>query len=169
MGIMRIICDMDVLVELSFTDTALKKINEPAAGDPSASSPVIQKCIKQLDEYFSGSRRSFDLDLLPGGTPFQQSVWSELQKITYGRTISYLTLSKRLGNVKAIRAVGTANGRNPIAIIVPCHRVIGSNGALVGYAGDIWRKKWLLGHEAKYANGVQMLFSQDISGIKSVT
>ncbi len=119
---------------------------------------VIQACFAQLDEYFEGKRTQFSFPLLQEGTAFQQSVWKELGNIPYGRTISYLELSKRLGNVKAIRAVGTANGNNNISIIVPCHRVIGSNGSLVGYGGDLWRKKWLLEHEAKYANGVQTLF-----------
>lgn len=121
-------------------------------------SAAIKDCIQQLDEYFEGSRTDFTLHTLQAGTGFQQSVWKELCNIPYGRTISYLELSKRLGNVKAIRAVGTANGKNSISIIVPCHRVIGANGSLVGYGGDLWRKKWLLDHEAKHANGVQTLF-----------
>jgi len=108
--------------------------------------------------YFAGRLFSFDLLLDQPGTDFQHKVWAELCHIKYGKTISYLELSKRLGNTKAIRAAGTANGRNNIAIIVPCHRVIGSDGTLVGYAGSLWRKKWLLGHEARFGNGVQTLF-----------
>jgi methylated-DNA-[protein]-cysteine S-methyltransferase len=119
---------------------------------------AIKECIKQLEEYFAGKRFVFTLELAQEGTAFQQSVWKELLNIPYGQTISYLELSKRLGNVKAIRAVGTANGSNNISIIAPCHRVIGSNGSLVGYGGDLWRKKWLLEHEAKFAHGVQTLF-----------
>lgn len=119
---------------------------------------ALKDCMQQLDEYFAGTRTNFTIDTLQSGTGFQQSVWKELCNIPYGRTISYLELSKRLGNVKAIRAVGTANGNNSISIIVPCHRVIGANGSLVGYGGDLWRKKWLLDHEAKHANGVQTLF-----------
>jgi methylated-DNA-[protein]-cysteine S-methyltransferase len=111
-----------------------------------------------LLRYFNGQLTKFDLPLQQEGTAFQQKVWSELQLINYGKTISYLELSKRIENVKAIRAVGTANGCNAISIIVPCHRVIGSNGDLTGYSGDLWRKKWLLDHEAKWANGVQTLF-----------
>jgi methylated-DNA-[protein]-cysteine S-methyltransferase len=114
--------------------------------------------MQQLDEYFAGQRIEFDLQVTQTGTSFQQTVWNELCNIPYGKTISYLELSKRIGNVKAIRAVGTANGTNHVSIIVPCHRVIGSNGSLVGYGGDLWRKKWLLEHEAKYAFGVQTLF-----------
>ncbi len=121
-------------------------------------SPVIKKCIKQLDEYFSGKRKRFDLRLTFSGSAFQRQVWNELLNIPYGKNISYLTLSKRIENIKAIRAVGTANGSNKICIVVPCHRVIGSDGSLVGYGGDLWRKKWLLDHEAKIAHGVQELF-----------
>jgi methylated-DNA-[protein]-cysteine S-methyltransferase len=92
------------------------------------------------------------------GTEFQRKVWDQLILIPYGATISYLLLSKALGNVKAIRAVGAANGKNKISIIVPCHRVIGSTGQMVGYGGEIWRKKWLLEHEAKHQHGVRKLF-----------
>lgn len=119
---------------------------------------AIKNCIKQLNEYFNGKRTEFKIDTAQLGTEFQQAIWKELMKIPYGKTISYRELSKRIGNVKAIRAVGTANGNNSIAIIIPCHRVIGSNGDLIGYSGDLWRKKWLLEHEAKYAHGVQSLF-----------
>lgn len=134
------------------------KVNESELSLAAPTSPVIKACIKQLDEYFAGTRTSFNIHTMQVGTPFQQTVWTELCNIPYGRTISYLELSKRIGNVKAIRAVGTANGNNSICIIVPCHRVIGSNGELIGYGGDLWRKKWLLEHEGKMANGVQTLF-----------
>lgn len=120
--------------------------------------PVISICKKQLREYFDGQRKEFQLPLLQEGSVFQQKVWDALTGIPYGRTISYRELSKRIGNIKAIRAVGTSNGNNSISIIVPCHRVIGSNGNLKGYGGDLWRKKWLLHHEGRYANGVQTLF-----------
>ena len=123
------------------------KINESELSFIKSKSPVIKNCIKQLDEYFAGTRTEFTIHTSQVGTAFQQTVWAELCKIPYGRTISYLELSKRIGNVKAIRAVGTANGNNSICIIVPCHRVIGSNGDLIGYGGDLWRKKWLLEHE----------------------
>ncbi|MEO6719643.1 MAG: methylated-DNA--[protein]-cysteine S-methyltransferase [Ferruginibacter sp.] len=119
---------------------------------------LMDECKKQLEEYFAGKRLQFDLPVQQEGTPFQQSVWAALLTIPYGRTISYLELSKRIGNVKATRAVGTTNGSNQVSIIVPCHRVIGSNGDLTGYGGDLWRKKWLLEHEDKFANGVQTLF-----------
>jgi methylated-DNA-[protein]-cysteine S-methyltransferase len=120
--------------------------------------PLILQCCYQLQQYFEGNRKNFDLPLEQPGTAFQQKVWGELLRIEYGKIISYLELSKRIGDVKAIRAVGTTNGKNQIAIIVPCHRVIGSNGSLTGYAGELWRKKWLLEHEAKFGNGVQTLF-----------
>jgi methylated-DNA-[protein]-cysteine S-methyltransferase len=134
------------------------KINEEELSFVKPKSVILKACIKQLDEYFAGKRTEFSVHTSQVGTEFQQTVWAELCRIPYGRTISYHELSKRIGNTKAIRAVGSANGNNSICIIVPCHRVIGSNGDLVGYGGDLWRKKWLLDHEAKIANGVQTLF-----------
>ena len=110
--------------------------------------PVLEEAVHQLQEYFEGSRQVFDLTLNPEGTDFQKRVWSALQEIPYGKTLSYLELSKNLGDVKAIRAVAAANGKNPLWIVVPCHRVIGSNGDLTGYAGGLHRKKWLLDHES---------------------
>jgi methylated-DNA-[protein]-cysteine S-methyltransferase len=104
-------------------------------------------CKNQLEEYFSGKRTHFDLKLNPKGTEFQKKVWQELLNIPFNKTRTYLEQSKALGDVKAIRAVASANGKNPIWIIIPCHRVIGSDGSLTGYAGGIWRKKWLLAHE----------------------
>ena len=107
----------------------------------------LQKCVTQLEEYFSWKRKSFDIPLQPNGTPFQRHVWDELLKIPYGKTISYLKLAQRLGDEKSIRAAASANGKNPIAVIIPCHRVIGSHGEMVGYGGGIKRKEWLLAHE----------------------
>lgn len=121
-------------------------------------SPVLKICIEQLDDYFAGKLTKFSFPFQQHGTQFQQKVWNELSLIPFGKTISYMDLSKKLGDVKAIRAAASANGRNSMAIVVPCHRVIGSNGALVGYAGELWRKQWLLNHEAKLAHGVQSLF-----------
>jgi len=108
---------------------------------------VIEQCIFELDEYFYKGRKFFNVDLNPRGTEFQKKVWNELLTIPYGRTISYEALAIRLGNIKSIRAVGLANGQNPIAIIIPCHRVIGKGGTLVGYGGGIENKEWLLNHE----------------------
>lgn len=110
----------------------------------------LEDCVYQLNEYFNGERQRFDLKLNPQGTDFQKQVWDELLNIPFGKTVSYLDLSKKLGDVKAIRAVANANGKNPIWIIIPCHRVIGSDGSLTGYAGGLHRKQWLLEHESPY-------------------
>lgn len=107
----------------------------------------LQEAVEQLEEYFSGKRKKFTLKVNPQGTIFQKKVWQALQEIPYGKTLSYLDLAKDLGDPLAIRAVASANGRNPLWIIIPCHRVIGSDGSLTGYAGGLWRKKWLLEHE----------------------
>lgn len=121
--------------------------------------PAIAKdCVMQLDEYFAGTRKEFILNTSQTGTEFQQNIWKALNSIPFGKTASYLDIAKKINNEKSIRAVGNANSKNKIAIIIPCHRVIGKNGNLVGYAGELWRKKWLLEHEAKFAFGVQHLF-----------
>ena len=158
-GLLSITTDGEAITSLLFVnswkgpqaDEAKIKITKPK-------NELLQNCIQQLDGYFAGKRKVFDLPLRQEGTVFQQQVWEQLTHISYGKTISYLELSKRINNVKAIRAVGTTNGNNKIAIIVPCHRVIGSNGDLVGFGGGLWRKKWLLEHENKYEHGVQTLF-----------
>lgn len=110
----------------------------------------LQECVTQLQEYFEGKRQEFSLKLNLQGTAFQKQVWEALHTIPFGKTCSYLELSKQLGDVKAIRAVANANGKNPIWIVVPCHRVIGSDGSLTGYAGGLHRKQWLLEHESPY-------------------
>ena len=109
---------------------------------------VLKEAIQQLNEYFDGKRDEFTFKMNPAGTDFQQKVWQELLKIPFGKTVSYMDITKKLGDVKAIRAVATANGKNPLWIVVPCHRVIGTDGSLTGYAGGLWRKKWLLEHES---------------------
>ncbi|MFI5171485.1 MAG: methylated-DNA--[protein]-cysteine S-methyltransferase [Chitinophagales bacterium] len=119
---------------------------------------IIADCKKQLEEYFAGARKDFELNVNPVGTFFQASVWNELKKIKYASTTSYLDVAKKLGDEKSVRAVGAANGKNPIAIIIPCHRVVGANNSLTGYAGGLWRKQWLLEHEARYGLGVLKLF-----------
>jgi len=116
--------------------------------EPTGHHPLLQLAIRQLDEYFAGERINFDLPLQQGGTPFQQDVWQQLLRISYGKTMSYAQLSKEMKNPLAIRAIAAANGKNKLWIIVPCHRVIGSDGSLTGYAGGLWRKQWLLDHEA---------------------
>lgn len=108
---------------------------------------VLKQAVEQLQDYFEGKRTEFSFKMNPTGTEFQKKVWQELLQIPYGKTYSYLEISKKLGDVKAIRAVATANGKNPLWIVIPCHRVIGSDGSLTGYAGGLWRKKWLLDHE----------------------
>lgn len=109
--------------------------------------PVLREAAKQLEEYFTGNRKHFCIKILPKGSEFQKRVWDQLQKIPYGTTVSYREMSVRLGDTKLIRAAAAANGKNPLAIIIPCHRVIGSDGSLTGYAGGLHRKKWLLVHE----------------------
>jgi len=122
-----------------------KEINELSSATKLRSDdPYLFGIFNQLKEYFAGTRKEFDVPLDIEGTDFQQKVWNELQKIPYGKTISYKSLSEKLGDVKAIRAVGKANGQNPIPIIIPCHRVIGANGTLVGYAGGLAIKEKLL-------------------------
>jgi len=147
-GAMAISGDEDFVSSVAFVE---------GVGEETAHLPkVIRDCKKQLEEYFAGTRQGFDLMLSQAGTDFQRQVWGELCHIPYGKTTSYMQLAKNLGDIKAIRAVGTANGRNNLAIIVPCHRVIGSNGTLVGYAGGLDRKKWLLDFEAR-PTGQQVL------------
>lgn len=119
---------------------------------------ILLQCKQELDEYFAGNREIFSVPIQQKGTNFQEKVWDELMNIPFGETISYGELSVRLKNPKAIRAVGTANGSNHLPIIVPCHRVIGANGKLVGYGGGLWRKKWLLEHERSYVKNAGLLF-----------
>ena len=109
---------------------------------------VLPAAKEQLSAYFSGELRAFDLPLAVGGTIFQQSVWQALSRIPYGDTWSYRRLAEEVGNVKAVRAVGLANGRNPVSIVVPCHRVVGADGSLTGYGGGLPAKQWLLSHES---------------------
>ena len=152
-GILKISGTDDYISEVLFHDTTQKPV-----GNKRNLSPMLIQCIEQLIQYFHGERRQFDLPINQIGTSFQKEVWNQLMSIPYGRTISYLELARRLGDHKATRAVASANGKNNVCIIVPCHRVIGANGELVGYSGGLWRKKWLLEHEMKVAYGVQTLF-----------
>lgn len=140
-GLLAIRGTAEYISAVSFTDGDKKDvatINAPA---------LLHTCVQQLQEYFRKEREVFDLPVKQPGTDFQQTVWHYLTTIPYGHTITYLALAKRVGNVKSIRAVGTTNGKNQLAIVVPCHRVIGSGGTLTGYAGGLWRKQWLLDHE----------------------
>ena len=149
LGITKIIGDENGVSVISVSDVGTNEVSETIPG-------VLQEAVSQLNEYFEGKRTDFDLKLNPQGTEFQQKVWKALLEIPYGKTVSYMGQTKKLGDVKAIRAVASANGKNPLWIVVPCHRVIGTNGSLTGYAGEIWRKKWLLEHESPTAQ--QSLF-----------
>ena len=149
LGIAEIIGDENGVSSISVLDEGTISTVIPSA---------LQEAVKQLNEYFEGIRTDFDFKLNPKGTEFQQKVWKGLLQIPYGKTRTYLEQSKILGDVKAIRAVASANGKNPLWIVVPCHRVIGSNGSLTGYAGGLWRKKWLLEHENPTAQ--QSLFGE---------
>lgn len=136
------------ILRLFSDDKSLKKI-QFSKGKPVffSNNPILLSASDQLTAYFTGHRRKFDLPLDPDGTGFQRRVWSALQQIPYGSTVTYRQLSERLGDPQALRAVGKANGSNPIPVIIPCHRVIGADNRLVGYSGGIERKKWLLKHE----------------------
>jgi methylated-DNA-[protein]-cysteine S-methyltransferase len=149
-GALTIIGDTQTINELTF------KEGIAITHDPLPDS--FRQCIEELEAYFAGSLQQFTFPIVQPGTVFQQTVWQQLTMIPYGQTISYLQLAKRINNPKSIRAVGTTNGKNRIAIVVPCHRVIGSDGSLTGYAGGIWRKKWLLEHEMKQKFGSLELF-----------
>lgn len=152
-GLLKISGTDNYICEVSFHDTSQK-----AEGNKKHLPPMLINCVEQLIQYFNRQRRVFELPLHQSGTAFQQDVWSILTQIPFGKTISYLELARKTGDTKATRAVANANGKNNIAIIIPCHRVIGSTGELTGYAGGLWRKKWLLELEAKVAHGVQTLF-----------
>lgn len=118
--------------------------------------PVIEQCIQELEEYFFKGRKFFNVELAPTGSEFQLKVWNELLNIPYGKTISYEAQAIRVGDIKAIRAVGLANNQNPIAIIIPCHRVIGKNGDLIGYGGGLDNKTWLLQHEGAFSEQLRL-------------
>ncbi len=122
-------------------------VEEPAETNIHLPQPVMD-CIDQLEEYFAGERKHFALPLTPKGTEFQLNVWEELLKIPFGKTMSYGEIARLLRNHGSVRAVGAANGANPVAIVIPCHRVRGSDGSLTGYAGGLWRKKWLIEFES---------------------
>jgi|ERR1035437_788792 methylated-DNA-[protein]-cysteine S-methyltransferase len=149
------------IIELEGSDKGLSSLIfvEDAKISPHTP-PLLKEVHKQLKEYFDGKRKEFSLELDLQGTEFQLKVWNKLLEIPYGKTISYLQLAKNLGDPKSIRAAGTANGRNSVSIIVPCHRVIGSDGKLIGYGGGLWRKDWLLKHENNWFKND--LFSQDL-------
>lgn len=147
-------------IEISGTENYITQVEFTSAQkNNSALIPdVLKQCQKELEEYFAGNRKKFSVKLKPEGTDFQQQVWNELQKIKYGETASYLFIAEKINNPKAVRAVGSANGKNPIVIIIPCHRIIGENGKLTGYGGGLWRKQWLLEHEENMSGKNLSLF-----------
>ena len=139
LGTAEIIGDVNGVSAISILDAETEISNEIP--------DFLELPVKELNEYFHLKRTVFTFKLQPQGTAFQQKVWQELIHIPFGKTVSYMDLSKKLGDIKAIRAVASANGKNPLWIVIPCHRVIGTDGSLTGYAGGLWRKKWLLEHE----------------------
>ncbi len=153
-GLLEIIGSEEGIKAISFVEA--KTAHEPPAQTDLP--PVVKACLAQFDEYFRGERQEFSFKLEPEGTDFQKTVWQQLMTIPYGQTVSYLDIARQVGNEKAVRAVGAANGQNPIVIVVPCHRVVGSNGQLTGYGGGLWRKAWLLNHEKKFASPQMTLF-----------
>lgn len=149
LGNLQIQCTDDAVQAILFTDV------EKTGTDKHH---LIDDCLLQLKEYFEGQRTSFSLPLKQAGTDFQQKIWNLLYTIPYGKTVSYKELSHLYGDIKAVRAIASANGSNAISIIIPCHRVIGASGSLTGYSGGLWRKQWLIQHEAKWHSGAQQLF-----------
>jgi methylated-DNA-[protein]-cysteine S-methyltransferase len=148
LGHVQIVGDHNGITSISISDTQ----EELSSVIPD----TLFDCVVQLKAYFNNELKTFNLKLNPVGTSFQKYVWQQLETIPFGTTISYLELSRQLGNIKAVRAVASANSKNPLLIIIPCHRVIGSDGNLTGYAGGLGRKKWLLNHES--AHKQQMIF-----------
>lgn len=146
--ILKIVTDTESVKEISF----VREVGQPAGEAPD----ILRKAAVQLEEYLQGRREAFDLNLDPDGTNFQKKVWELLQTIPFGKTSTYARMAARLGDPKVIRAAASANGKNPIAIVIPCHRVIGSDGSLTGYAGGLDNKRFLL--ELEKANGVLTLF-----------
>lgn len=142
LGLLKISASQKGITEIDFIDK-----DKSLPQNQRVSNYYLKTCIAQLEEYFKGERKKFDLRFDLRGTDFQKKVWNELKRIPFGKTVAYLEIAQKINNSKAVRAVGQAIGKNPVAIIIPCHRVIGSNGKLTGYAGGMWRKEWLLKHE----------------------
>ena len=148
LGLLRLIASREALVGIHFSDEAGARGPELARPrDDHPSRRLLDRATSELAEYFAGERRRFTLPLAPEGTEFQRVVWAALRELEFGRTCSYAELARAIGRPSSVRAVGAANGRNPLPIVVPCHRVIGSDGSLTGYAGGLERKRWLLAHE----------------------
>lgn len=154
-GRIKIVADTDCIQAITFIDDSVSTSSNEGIESPA----VIHQCIDELIDYFNGSRTQFTVPIHQSGTDFQQKVWKELYEVPYAKTMSYAELAKKLGDTKVIRAAASANGKNKIAIIVPCHRIIGSDSSLTGYAWGVARKKWLLQHEFRIGLGVQTLFA----------
>jgi methylated-DNA-[protein]-cysteine S-methyltransferase len=144
------------IIQILANDSAIKEVRFVHHVEKEIPNPLLKEAAKQLTSYFKSDLKQFDLPLEPDGTAFQQKVWKLLQKIPYGKTWTYASLAEKLGDPKTIRAAANANGKNPIPILIPCHRVIGTDGSLTGYSGGLENKKWLLTLEN--ANGVLSLF-----------
>jgi methylated-DNA-[protein]-cysteine S-methyltransferase len=153
-GLLEIVGTSKTINTIDFIEAEEKSENLAEIDMP----PMIVDCLTQLDEYFRGERQTFSFNLDPEGTEFQKVVWRQVTTIPYGQTASYLDIARLIGNEKAVRAVGAANGQNKIVIVIPCHRVVGSDGKLTGYGGGLWRKAWLLNHERRFSSGQMTLF-----------
>ena len=149
-GYLELTTNHDYLLSVSFTDIYLQS----SGYQPN----ILIETERQIEEYFNGVLKEFNLNLQPAGTDFQMKVWEQVIKVPFGATVSYLEIAQRTGSKSNTRAVGMANGKNPIPIIIPCHRIIGINGKLTGYAGGLNRKKWLLNHELQFTNHLNLLF-----------
>ncbi|MFM7721326.1 MAG: methylated-DNA--[protein]-cysteine S-methyltransferase [Sediminibacterium sp.] len=154
-GRIKIIAHWNCIQAITFVDDSESISNNEGIESPA----IIHHCIDELIDYFNGCRTQFTVPIHQSGTDFQQKVWKELYEVPYAKTMSYADLAKKLGDTKIIRAAASANGKNKIAIIVPCHRIIGSDRNLTGYAWGLARKKWLLQHEFRIGLGVQTLFA----------
>ena len=147
-GTIEIRSTIDNIISLQFKDEVKAAEKSP---------DIIGQCKVELEEYFAGARKNFSVPFHQEGTAFQRKIWDQLQQISYGRTASYLHLATKAGKPSAVRAIGNSNSKNKLLILLPCHRVIGKKGELVGYAGELWRKKWLLNHEAKNSGAGKQL------------
>jgi methylated-DNA-[protein]-cysteine S-methyltransferase len=150
LGLLTLTSDEESLISVSFNSETVSSSNFIPE--------ILNSACNQLKEYFEGKRKEFDLKLNPSGTGFQQKVWQHVKNVPFGKTVTYLDIAMQTGSKNNTRAVGLANGKNPIPIIIPCHRVIGTDGKLTGYAGGIERKRWLLQHELNYSNHTDLLF-----------
>ena len=149
-GYLELTTNQDYLLSVEF----ITSFNQSSVYQPD----ILKESVSQIDEYFKGLRKEFNLNLQPAGTDFQNKVWEQVKKVPFGKTVSYLEIARQTGSKNNTRAVGLANGKNPIPIIIPCHRVIGVNGKLTGYAGGLEKKRWLLQHEQNYSGSSERLF-----------